>query len=255
EADQRNGLDHDQRIRPGAVLDARCRPGGPIDARRAGAVERRHDRGAGEADVLAAQLPGEHQGHRNTERDDADADAGGLSAMDALIYTLMSGAERSLRAQQVHANNLANADTGGFRADLELARSETVTQGYGYDARHMSRLEANALSTRQGALRETGRELDVAVVGQGYFAVQTSGGEAYTRAGAFVIDADGALTLHGRAVLGDGGPIVLPEHVKLQIGADGLISILPPGERDMQPVDRLKLVNPAADELTKNAEG
>ncbi|HLS81619.1 MAG TPA: flagellar basal body rod protein FlgF [Steroidobacter sp.] len=175
--------------------------------------------------------------------------------MDALIYTLMSGAERSLRAQQVHANNLANADTGGFRADLELARSETVTQGYGYDARHMSRLEANALSTRQGALRETGRELDVAVVGQGYFAVQTSGGEAYTRAGAFVIDADGALTLHGRAVLGDGGPIVLPEHVKLQIGADGLISILPPGERDMQPVDRLKLVNPAADELTKNAEG
>ena len=77
--------------------------------------------------------------------------------MDALIYTLMSGAERSLRAQQLHANNLANIETNGFRADLELATSEAVTQGYGYDTRHMSRLEANAVSARVGAVRQTGR--------------------------------------------------------------------------------------------------
>lgn len=175
--------------------------------------------------------------------------------MDALIYTLMSGAERSLRAQQLHANNLANADTNGFRADLELARSEAVTRGYGYDARHMARLEANAVSSRQGELRETGRELDVAIVGPGYFAVQTPGGEAYTRAGTFTLDRDGVLTLHGAPVLGDSGPIVLPEHSRVAIGADGVISIQPSGEQDLQPIDRLKLVNPPADELAKNADG
>ncbi|HVZ31513.1 MAG TPA: flagellar basal body protein, partial [Polyangiaceae bacterium] len=75
--------------------------------------------------------------------------------MDALIYTVMSGAERALRAQQVHANNLANLETDGFRADLELARSEAVTRGYGYDARHLSRMEANAVAARAGVTRET----------------------------------------------------------------------------------------------------
>jgi flagellar basal-body rod protein FlgF len=54
--------------------------------------------------------------------------------MDALIYTAMSGAERALRGQQVHANNLANVDTGGFRANMELSTAQTVN-GYGYDDR------------------------------------------------------------------------------------------------------------------------
>jgi flagellar basal-body rod protein FlgF len=175
--------------------------------------------------------------------------------MDALIYTLMSGAERSLRAQQVHANNLANIDTNGFRADLELATSTPVTNGYGYDARHMSRLEANSVASRPGALRETGRDLDAAIAGQGYFAVQWQDGEAYTRAGNFTVDQDGALTLNGRPVMGDGGPIVLPVYQSMEIGTDGTISIQAPGETQMQPVDRLKLVNPAADAVTKNSGG
>ncbi|MFO7305774.1 MAG: flagellar basal-body rod protein FlgF [Gammaproteobacteria bacterium] len=175
--------------------------------------------------------------------------------MDALIYTLMSGAERALHAQRVHANNLANIDTNGFRADLELATSEAVTRGYGYDARHMSRLEANAVSTRQGPLRETGRDLDVAIVGQGYFAVQFGEGEAYTRAGHFTLDQDGTLTLNGRPVLGDGGPIVLPEHSAVQIGEDGTISVRMPGQPDLQPIDKLKLVNPEPGAITKNATG
>jgi len=175
--------------------------------------------------------------------------------MDALIYTLMSGAERSLRAQQLHANNLANIETNGFRADLELATSEAVTRGYGYDARHMSRMQANAVSSREGALRETGRELDVAIAGQGYFAVQWQDGEAYTRAGNFTVDAAGALTLDGRAVMGDGGAILLPEHSHLEIGSDGTISVRAPGQAQMQPIDRLKLVNPPADAVTKNTAG
>jgi flagellar basal-body rod protein FlgF len=175
--------------------------------------------------------------------------------MDALIYTVMSGAERALRAQQVHANNLANLETGGFRADLELAASEAVTRGYGYDARHMSRMEANTVASREGATRETGRDLDVAIAGQGYFAVQWQGGEAYTRAGSFVIDQDGALTVNGHPVLGDAGPIVLPDFTRVAIGEDGTVSIQGPGEQELQVVDRLKLVRPAADAVTKNAAG
>lgn len=175
--------------------------------------------------------------------------------MDALIYTLMSGAERSFRAQQVHANNLANVDTTGFRADLEVATSEAVTKGYGYDARHMSRLEASSVSTRQGALRQTDRDLDVAIVGQGYFAVQVDGSEVYTRAGNFTIDADGTLTLNGRPVLGDGGPIVLPEHTRLEIGSDGTISVLTAGATEMQEIDKLKLVKPDPAAVTKNTAG
>lgn len=174
--------------------------------------------------------------------------------MDALIYTVMSGAERALRAQQVHANNLANLDTGGFRADLELATSAAVP-GYGYDTRHMSSMQANAVSGGEGALRQTGRELDVAVVGDGFFAVEWQGGEAYTRAGSFTLDADGMLTVNGRPVLGDGGPIVLPPFSRLAIEQDGTISIQTPGAEDMQPVDRLRLVRGEAAMLTKNEAG
>ncbi|WP_332673149.1 flagellar basal body rod protein FlgF [Aromatoleum sp.] len=174
--------------------------------------------------------------------------------MDALIYTVMSGAERALRAQQVHANNLANLETGGFRTDLELATS-TAVAGAGYDTRHLAAMQANAVSDAQGTLRQTGRELDVAIVGDGYFAVEWAGGEAYTRAGAFTLDADGMLMVNGRPVLGDGGPIVLPPFARLAIGEDGTISIQPPGGEEMQPVDRLHLVSGDAATLTKNETG
>ncbi|MBV5293599.1 MAG: flagellar basal body rod protein FlgF [Curvibacter lanceolatus] len=174
--------------------------------------------------------------------------------MDALIYAAMSGADRALQAQQVHANNLANLQTPGFRADLELATSRKVP-GYGYDARYMNQLQANAVNTRAGTQVETGRELDVAVQGEGYFAVAYGDGEAYTRQGAFVLSENGTLTLNGRAVLGDGGPIVLPPGSQMSIGADGTISVLAEGQTVMQPTDRLKLVNPAAGELSKNSAG
>jgi flagellar basal-body rod protein FlgF len=174
--------------------------------------------------------------------------------MDGLIYTTLSGAERALRAQQVHANNLANLDTTGFRADLELATSQAVP-GYGYDTRQMSQLQANALSGRQGAVRETGRDLDLAISGEGMLTVAWGGGEAYSRAGNLMVDGQGALTLNGRAVLGDGGAIVLPEHSRVDIAQDGTISIQPPGQQEMQPVDRIKLVRAEGSQLTKNEAG
>lgn len=174
--------------------------------------------------------------------------------MDALIYTAMSGAERALRGQQVRANNLANIDTGGFRANMEMSTAQTVN-GYGYDDRHMSQLQANSVSTRQGTLKATGRELDVAIAGNGFLTVEGPTGEAYTRAGNMALDENGTLRINGNVVLGEGGPITLPEYSKIDIGADGTISIQNPGTTVMQTVDKLRLVKAESSELTKNEAG
>lgn len=174
--------------------------------------------------------------------------------MDALIYTAMSGAERALRGQQVHANNLANADTNGFRANMEQSAAQAVN-GYGYDDRHMSQLQANSVSTKPGTMKSTGRDLDVAVAGAGFLTVQTAGGEAYTRAGAMTLDENGTLRVNGDVVLGEGGPITLPEYTRIDIGTDGTISIQAPGTTTMQTIDKLRLVKAEASELTKNEQG
>lgn len=174
--------------------------------------------------------------------------------MDKLIFTAVSGAERLMRAQQVHANNLANLDTAGFRASMEVATQQQLG-GFGYDDRHMSTMQADMISTRAGAVRETGRPLDVAIGGQGYLAVQYGDNEAYTRSGEIDIGPDGALSVHGHPLLGEGGPIVLPQHTAVEIGTDGTISVLTEGATQMQVVDKLRLVNATGAELTKNEAG
>lgn len=175
--------------------------------------------------------------------------------MDALIYTALTGAELALRGQQVHANNLANIDTAGFRATMMLATTQSMP-GYGYDDRHGAKMQADSINTKAGVLKSTGRDLDVAIGGTGYFAVQTAaGGEAYTRAGSITLDADGTMTVNGMQLLGGGGPIRLPPHSRVEFGIDGTISIQPPGGTNMTVVDKLKLVNAEGSELTKNAAG
>lgn len=174
--------------------------------------------------------------------------------MDKLIFTAATGADRLMRAQQVHANNLANLDTAGFRASMQNAGNVELG-GFGYDDRHLSTLQADSVSTRAGTVRETGRALDVALGGQGYLAVQYGDGEAYTRSGEIEIGADGALSVHGQPLLGEGGPIVLPQHTAVEIATDGTISVLTEGALQMQVVDRLRLVNAEGAELTKNEAG
>jgi flagellar basal-body rod protein FlgF len=177
--------------------------------------------------------------------------------MDALIYTVATGADRTLRAQQVHANNLANMGTSGFRANLDVTSAESLaSSGYGYDSRHMAQMQASAISTKSGSVNDTGRDLDVALSNNGYLAVQTpDGGEAYTRNGSIDVDAAGNLTINGNPVLGEGGPIVLPENTSVTIGEDGTISILPPDSVLSAPIDKLKLVKADPAELTKNEAG
>ncbi|MES2258618.1 MAG: flagellar basal-body rod protein FlgF [Pseudomonadota bacterium] len=174
--------------------------------------------------------------------------------MDALIYTTISGADRALRGLQVHANNMANLDTVGFRANMELTTSRAVP-GSGYDARHMAQMQPNAVNTRTGTLKATGRDLDVAIDGDGFFAVQGPGGEAYTRAGGVTLDADGSMTVNGMPLLGEGGPIRLPPNNGISISQDGTVSVQSPGTTIMQVIDKLKLVKAEASELTKNEAG
>ncbi|OQS33863.1 flagellar basal body rod protein FlgF [Chromobacterium haemolyticum] len=174
--------------------------------------------------------------------------------MDPLIYTVMSGASRTQQALQIRANNIANAQTDGFRADMQVAQASTVP-GFGYDARHQTLLAGHAVSTHSGVLDRTGRELDAAIEGDGYFAVQDGGGEAYTRSGHFQIDAEGQLLLDGRMVLGEGGPIMLPEFSSLGIGADGTISVTTDGESQAETVDKLKLVTAGPGGVLKTSTG
>ena len=101
----------------------------------------------------------------------------------------------------------------------------------------------------------TGRELDFAVKGNGLIVLQDGEGEAYTRQGSMQVDAEGRLTLNGRAVLGEGGPIVLPEYDRMEIGNDGTVSVMAPGDWMMAEVDRIRLVDVPAANLMKNQAG
>ena len=110
-----------------------------------------------------------------------------------------------------------------------------------------------------GAIESTGRELDVAVHGTGFIAVQAPDGtEAYTRAGDLRIGAEGILTTgSGLPVLGASAPIAIPPHAQLTIGGDGTVSIVPLGQEasTLAAIDRIKLVDPPAGALVKGRDG
>ncbi len=164
--------------------------------------------------------------------------------MDRLIYTAMTGANAAQHRQQLLANNLANASTPGFRAELATFRAVPV-RGDGTSSRVFA-LEATAgHSEAAGPITSTGRNLDVAVRGGSYLSVQAlDGTEAYTRAGALEVNAEGTLVnAQGLPVLSDGGPITVPAGAQVGIGEDGTVSASVPGQLP-QALGRLKLVTP-----------
>jgi flagellar basal-body rod protein FlgF len=177
--------------------------------------------------------------------------------MDRLLYTAMTGARQTMLAQAQNSNNLANASTAGFRAELS-AFADAPIYGPGYPTRVFSDLTLGATDLSVGPIQTTGRELDVALSDGGWLAVMApDGSEAYTRAGDLRIDSGGVLvTGAGHPVLGAGGPIAIPPAEKIEIAADGGINILPPGD-DIKPVplDRLRLVRPDPSRLEKGFDG
>ena len=172
--------------------------------------------------------------------------------MDRLIYTAMSGAAQALEQQSVTANNLANASTTGFRAQLSAFRQVPMNfeNGASGDATTRTFVLSSTPTAdyAPGPIQQTGNPLDVAVQGPGWLSVQTQdGGEAYTRAGNLHVDANGQLvTANNLPVLGNSGPMSIPPGAEVTIGKDGTVTALMPGDppTSIATVDQLKLVNP-----------
>ena len=178
--------------------------------------------------------------------------------MDKMLYLSMTSASNGLLGQATVANNLANANTPGFKADLEQFRSMPVF-GDGLPSRAYALQERPTADFSEGGVRRTGNPMDFAINGDGWIAVLAEDGtEAYTRRGDLQVNSLGIITNgSGHVVLGNGGPIALPPVEKLEIGVDGTISMRPVGqdERSITVVDRVKLVNPPATQLYKGADG
>ncbi|MGQ8366359.1 flagellar basal-body rod protein FlgF [Glaciecola sp. 1036] len=179
--------------------------------------------------------------------------------MDKMLYVAASGAKQDLMATAVRANNLANAQTTGFKAQLEQARAMPA-YGQGLPTRVFNMTESPSNNYEGGAMITTGRPLDVAIQGDGWLSVQTpQGEEVFTRAGNLNIAANGALQdASGNLVMGENGPIFMPIPVaNVTIANDGIISARLQGapENVVEEVGRLKLVNPPKDQVKRREDG
>ncbi|RZL09791.1 MAG: flagellar basal-body rod protein FlgF [Rubrivivax sp.] len=164
--------------------------------------------------------------------------------MDRMIYLSMAGAKMDMQRQDVHAHNLANVSTTGFRAELQAVRAVPV-RGDGASTRVYSLETTVGYDDTAGPINFTGRPLDVAVQGKSWLSVQgLDGTEGYTRFGALAINAEGTLmTQNGYTVMGDGGPISVPPNTQVSIASDGTVSSKQ-ANGTVTPVGKLKLVTP-----------
>lgn len=177
--------------------------------------------------------------------------------MDRLIYVSMTGARHALEAQATVAHNLANVTSAGFRAQMNAMRAVHLF-GDGMPTRSYVVDSTVGTDFRPGAVQQTGRPLDVAIMGQGFLALQSAdGSEGYTRAGGLNVGAGGVLVnAQGLQVLGDGGPIAIPPDVNVTIAKDGTVSAVPSNGRGaVNVLGRLKLVNPLEADLIRSADG
>lgn len=174
--------------------------------------------------------------------------------MDRLIYTSMVGAKASLQRQDVLSHNLANVSTNGFRAEMAAFRAVPI-RGDGASTRVLALETTIGYNAEPGAVQPTGRNLDVAVKGKSWLAVQAlDGTEAYTRAGSLDVNAEGVLVnTAGLPVVGDGGPITVPPNSAVEIAGDGTVTARTGNGRPTN-IGRLKLVTPEAP-LTRGTDG
>lgn len=178
--------------------------------------------------------------------------------MDRLIYTAMTGASHVLQQQATVSENLANTNTPGFRAALSMFRAVPI-KGEGLETRTFVVDSTPGSDFTPAAFQPTGRDLDVAINGPGWLAVQGADGkEAYTRNGSFQISPAGILqTRNGQNVMGESGPITIPPSAHLTFAKDGTISAIPDGSQASAVVviGRLKLTNPPPDQMERSGDG
>lgn len=178
--------------------------------------------------------------------------------MDRLIYTSLTAMRGSMARQTAIANNLANAQTIGFRADMAEAQALWL-HGEGATARAYASEEVLGADMRNGTVTQTGRDLDVALAGDALLAVQApNGDEAYTKRGDLMLSENGLLTTgEGHPVQGTGGPIIVPPADSITIDSEGRIHIVPTGGDPANPqeIDRLRLATPAGSDIVKGLDG
>lgn len=162
--------------------------------------------------------------------------------MENAAYVGLSRQMTLRRELDIVANNIANADTNGFKVEQLLVGEEVGERARNAFVRPgVSFVLDNGVGRdfSQGSLAQTGRPLDFGIEGEGaFFTVQDGAGLAYTRDGAFTLDPTGRLTTkQGAAVMGDGGEIILdPTRGEISVGADGTIT------QDEEVVGRLSVV-------------
>jgi flagellar basal body rod protein FlgG len=140
------------------------------------------------------------------------------------IYVALSGAIAQTSALDATASNLANASTDGYQRMRPIFR-EALAQAGGKGTAMPSVTASTTLDTTRGAVRVTGRSLDVTLPDKSYLAASTTNGERYTRAGSLAVATDGTLTTsHGTPVLADDGRLIKTNRTK------GEITITPTGE-------------------------
>jgi len=177
--------------------------------------------------------------------------------MDNAIYTALGGANAALNRQAIISNNLANANTNGFRAQLSALRAAPVT-GPGMATRTLAAESVPGFNAQSGAHYSTGRPLDVALSDKGWLSVMLPDGtEAYTRDGSIQIDQAGQLHIGRYPLLGEAGPLVVPPQSGLTIASDGTITLLGMGDKpdEVSLAGRIKLVSAGADQLTRGDDG
>jgi flagellar basal-body rod protein FlgF len=178
--------------------------------------------------------------------------------VDRLIYTSLTAMRGAMARQTSVANNLANVQTPGFRADVAEAQALWLN-GQTFETRALASEEVVNADMRAGTVMQTGRQLDIAIENDTLLAVQSAEGEeSYTRRGDLQLSDSGLLTTgDGRPVMGAQGPITLPPVDSISIDPEGRIQIVPVGGDPNLPqeVDRLKLVSPTGLDVVKGMDG
>lgn len=178
--------------------------------------------------------------------------------MDRLIYTALTGMNAAMDRQRMVANNLANANTPGFRQEVFSVTPSTLKDGT-MEARALPRGYVRGADMAQAKVNPTGKPLDIAVRGEALIAFQgPGGGEVYSRRGDLRVAASGVLENgEGLPVLGEGGaPITVPAGFALRIGEDGTILGTDPAAPNLpaQAIDRIRLVSAQGSALVKGID-
>jgi flagellar basal-body rod protein FlgF len=177
--------------------------------------------------------------------------------MDKIAYTSANAIQTLMKRQTTIANNMANSNTVGFKADMVSAEAKYLN-GPGHDSRAVAMERDMQADMNGGTVTQTGRPLDIALEGDAMIAVQAADGkEAYSRRGDLRIAASGAMvTGDGFPVLDESGPITIPPSERVDIGADGSISYVPQGGDPTQPQElgRIKLVSTTGSAISKGPD-